>query len=136
MLVTMTGFAQLQTNTYTAPMAGISKNVAHQWPKYSCGGSQNFPYDGVGLFRASTIVSNRYYLPDTNIINVTFTNSQMLIVAGSAFGQEYCGQSSLTFTDIYYPNDKWLFQVMWPTNLVVPTNQLISIQVFGVHTNL
>lgn len=125
--------AQLQTNTYTAPMVGVSKNVAHQWPKYTCG---NFFYDGVGSFRASSIVSNRYYLSDTNVINVTFTNAAMLIVADSAFGQEYCGQSSLTFTDIYYPSEKWVFQIMWPTNLVVPTNQPISIQVFGVHTNL
>lgn len=126
-------FAQLQTNTYTAPMVGVSKNVAHQWPKYTCG---NFFYNGVGSFRASSVVSNRYYLPDTNVINVTFTNATMLIVADSAFGQEYCGQSSLTFTDIYYPSDKWVFQIMWPTNLAVPTNQPISIQVFGVHTNM
>lgn len=133
LLLCVSAFAQLQTNTYTAPMLGVSKNVDHKWPKYTCG---NFYYDGVGSFRASSIVSNRYYIPDTNVINVTFTNADILIVADSAFGHEFCGHSSLTFTDTFYPSDKWVFQVMWPTNLVVPTNQPIPIQVFGVHTNL
>lgn len=123
--------AQLQTNTYTTPMLGVMK-WGGKWPKYAC---DNFFYDGVGAFKASTVASNRFYLPDTNVINVTFTNADMLIVADSAFGHEFCGHSSLTFTDTFYPSDKWLFSVLWPTNLIVPTNQPISIRATGVHTN-
>ena len=126
-------FAQVQTNTYTAPIIGVPK-VNKKWPVTTC---LSFPYNGEAVFHPSSNPTNRYYSTDTNVLTITFTNANALLQADSTFGQQVCGHSSLTFTDLSYPdpNDKWAFVIFWPTNTVVPTNALMPLTTIGFHTN-
>lgn len=120
--------AQLQTNTYTA--------LLQQKPKTQITGHcAGYFYVGQAVYLASQVTSNRYYIPDTNVLSVASTNSSSLLIASSTFGQIECGKGYIVFTDTNYPNDRWFFSQLWSNNVPPPTNQLVPIQVFGVHTN-
>lgn len=122
--------AQLQTNTYTATLFQKKKTQ-------TTGICAGYFYVGQATYLASQNVTNRYYIPDTNHLSVFCTNDSALIFASSTFGEFICGKGYINFVDTNYPdpNNKWVFTLCWSNNVPPPTNQLVPIQVFGVHTN-
>lgn len=122
--------SQAQTNVYYAKVIPNAKTK-----KTGCGAGYFF--SGIAVFKPSSLISsNTYYYPTTNILRISFTNNDALLQAESAFGQAYCGHGSVTFTDIFYPNDIWRFVNYWSNNVALPgTNNPIPLTTVGFRTN-
>lgn len=121
-LTAISSRGQLVTNTFysTFKSQGTTK-------KTGCGSGLRF--GGTVIYRPTP--TNNYHF-NTNIIVAQFTNSSVLIEPESNGGLAPCGFSSVTATDLFYPDDSWAFVLYWPTNTPHPaTNLLIPITVIG-----
>lgn len=132
-LVPTLALAQPQTNVYYAHISPESKRSV------KCTGTTATWVDGVGTYVPSPTMllsSNSWYIPDTNVLLLTFTNATPLIRAEGSFGQSACGHGSVSFTDTSYPNQYWRFELDWATNVSLPnSNDFVPLTTFGFHTN-
>lgn len=119
-----------QTNTYTAKVIPIGKQDIH------CT-TNSLWTDGEALYQKTNhgTIGQRGFNPGTNILSASFTNALPLIEADSDFdGVLACGHSSITFTDLGFPQDVLTFTLHWPTNktLPIPTNLPTPLTTVGI----
>ena len=119
-------FCQVLTNYTVLGAAGKSKMTCVAPP---------FWYWAYGNYLApGSAGSNTWFYPTTNVLTITAVESNTVVTYTSDYGLSGCGRGSLTFTDIFYPNDTFRFGQYWSNSILIPTNPVALISV-GFRTN-
>jgi len=127
----LAGRSQSQTNVYLSqPFVQTSlSQIKCSGITYNSRGTANWTAPG-------TNSGNSWYFPTTNILSISFSNSNPLIEYVGSFGDSKCGRGSLVWTDSFYPSDTYRFTIYWSNNIPVPTNgSLLPLTTFGFKTN-
>lgn len=111
-----------QTNTYTSFAKGNPK------VKEFCSGKL---CDGTASFYVSHTPTNHVPFSNTQTAHmISSTNTGVIVEYVSSFGNTGCSNGVITWNTIN-PSEVYIFNVLWPTNQIVPTNVLVGLTAVG-----